>query len=127
MKCMLGSPDQTYENDHGPWLDHDPIQSQNDRDLVQHTAKVSGSIETVIAPSTGNVEDQIDVDVLGEIENTLLPILQTSMPGIPTILAVNDVSFPALQVGVPTIATNVAHETRCGDPKPRGKPKSDFC
>ena len=108
----------TYEDDHGPWLDHEPIQSQNDLDLVQHTAKVSGSIETATVPSTGTVEDQTDIDVLGEIANTLLPILQTSMPGIPTILAMNDASFPALQAGVPTIVTNVAYETRYGDSKP---------
>ena len=95
--------------------------------MHQTARNASESIDTAIVPSTGTIGNQVDVDVLGEIANTLLPILQTSMPGIPTILAMNDVSFPALQAGVPTIATNVAHETQYGDSKPRGKPKSDFC
>lgn len=120
----------TYEDDHGPWPeynDHATVQSQNDRDLVQHTARnVSESIDTTIVPSAGTIESQVDVDILGEITNTLLPILQARIPCITTVPVMNDASFPALQAGVPTVATNIAHETQYGNPKSQGKPKSDF-
>jgi hypothetical protein len=118
----------THENDHGPWLDHDPTQSQNVRDLVQHTAgNASESVGTVTVPSAGTTRNQTDVDVLGQVANALLPVLQASMPCITIIRAMDDVSFPVLQAGVPTIATDDAREKRCGDPKSRGEPKSDFC
>jgi hypothetical protein len=80
-----------------------------------------------MVPSAGTIGNQIDVDILGEIANMLLPILQASIPCITTVPVMNNASFPALQTGVHTIAANVTHETQCGNPKSQGKPKSDFC
>jgi hypothetical protein len=86
----------------------------------------SESVDAAMVPSTGAIENQADVDVLGEIANTLLPILQANIPCVTTVPAMNDASYPALRTGVPAVAANVTHETQYGNPKSQGKPKSDF-
>jgi hypothetical protein len=120
----------TYEDDHGPWSeydDHDTVQSQNDQDVVQQTARnVSESVNTTMVHSAGIIGNQIDVDTLGEIADTLLPIFQASIPGIATVPVMNDALFPALQAGVPTIAADAMRGAQCDNLKPQDEPKKDF-